>query len=410
MAKSFDNFWTTSGRIDSFEFEIVAPNNYEKTIGYIKGVTGGKLNFGYDTDLKVSGSLDVSSSEYIDTCIVRIHYKPRLSDTQKKDIILATCFAYTNNMKFDKGRYFGSIELVSTLARYTDDVLQQNFTIGKNKTYKSELKRLFTREATGGKYKFGSDVKDKKCTSAKLFENGTAPMEVVQAVAKGLDSRVNVNPKGVMVIDKYFAPSKRDCEYKLPTGDYSVTLPEVEITNNRTDMPNRVAYRCEVSYKVKEYVRDKKGNKVKYTSGENKGKYKTKTVEKTSTVTGKAVVKESSPLHFQNRGRWVTQIFSYKKQLSASKVNTDSKLEAELEKIKKEANSKAASKLSTLTSGKKRYVIECYYLPIECGDVVEFEYIASGLKLHVQAMVENIELDLSVGAKMKVTLKHVRSV
>lgn len=408
--KTFDSFWTTSGRIDSFEFEIVAPNNYEKTIGYLTGVTGGKLNFGYDTDLKVSGSLDVSSSKYIDSCIVRIHFRPRLSDSQKKDIILATCFAYTGNMTFDKGRYYGTVELVSTLARYTDDVLQQNFTIGKNKTYKNELKRLFKKESTGGKYKYGSNVTDKKCTSAKLFEAGKSTMEVVQAVAKGLDSRVDVDKYGIMTITKYFAPSKRSCEYKLPTGSYSVVLPSVEITDSKPDMPNRVAYRCEVSYKVKEYVRDKKGNKVKYESGKNKGKYKTKTVEKTRTVTGKAVVKESSPLHYQKRGRWVTQVFTYKKKISASKVNTDAKLEAELAKIKKEANSKAATKLSSLISGKKRYTIECYYLPIKCGQVVEFEYIASGIKLHVQAMVENIEIDLSVGAKMILTLKHVRSV
>ena len=410
MARSIDKFWTTSGRIDSFEFEIVAPNNYDRTIGYLTGVTGGKLNFGYGTDLKVSGSLDVSSARYINSCIVRIHYKPRLSTGQMKDIILATCFACTGNMKFDKGRYKGSVELVSTLARYTDDVLQSNFTIGKNKTYKNELARLFKREATGGKYKYGSNVVDKKCTSAKLFEANKSPMEVIQTVAKGLGARVDVDVYGVMTMDKYIAPSKRPCSYILPTGEYSVVLPEVEITDSKPDMPNRVAYRCEVSYKAREYVRDKKGNKVKYDSGSNKGKYKTKTVEKKHIVTGKAVVKQSSPLHYQNRGRWVTQVFDYKKQLSASKVDTDTKLNSELAKIKKEADSKAATKLSTLISRSKRYTIECYYLPIKCGQVIEFEYIASGLKLHIQAMVENIELELAVGAKMKVTLKHVRSV
>ena len=106
----------------------------------------------------------------------------------------------------------------------------------------------------------------------------------------------------------------------------------------------------------------------------------------------------------------MTQVFSYSKQLSASKVNTTAKLNAELEKVKKEANNKAATKLSTLTAGNKKYVIDCFYLPITCGQVVEFEHIASGIKLHVQAMVTNIEIDLSVGARMKVTLKHVRSI
>jgi hypothetical protein len=219
-----------------------------------------------------------------------------------------------------------------------------------------------------------------------------------------------VNEYGTMTFEKYFAPSKKTCSLKLPTGQYSVTLPNVEIENAKSEMPNRIAYHCEVSWSQKEYVRDKKGNKVKYTSGSNKGKYKTKTVEKKTTIVGKAQVKSSSPIHYSKRGRWSTQVFEYTKKLSASKMDTVAKREKQLAAIKKEADNKAATKLSSLTANRKKYIIECYYLPIKCGQVVEFEYIASGIKLHVQAMVMNIEMDLAVGAKMKVTLKHVRYV
>lgn len=410
MMNQVDRFWTTSGRVDAFEFEIVSANDFEKSLGYLTGIKGGKLTFGFDTDLKVSGSLDISTTKFIENCILRVHYCPRLSESQKKDIVLCTCFAFTDKMKFSKGRYTGTIELASTLARYTDDVLQASFTIGKNKTYKNEAKRLLQNESAGGKYKFTSNVVDKKCTSAVAFEKGKKTMEVLQVIAEGLDSRITVDRYGTAVFEKYFAPSKKDCTLKLPTGQYSVTLPDVELEDGKSDMPNRVAYHCVVSWQQKEYVIDKKGNKQKYTSGANKGKYKTKTVSKKKTITGKAQVKPSSPLHFNNRGRYVTQVFSYEKTLSASKVNSTAKLEAELEKVKKEADNKAATKLSCLTSGSKKYMIECFYLPIECGQVVEFEYISSGMKLHVQAMVANIEMDLAVGAKMKVTLNHVRYV
>lgn len=410
MANEVERFWTTSGRVDSFEYELVAANDFNKSLGYLTGVTGGKLTFGYDTDLKVSGSIDVSSTKFIENCIIRIHYKPRLSEAQKKDIILATCFAYTDKMTFDKGRYYGPIELVSTLARYTDDVLQANFTIGKNKTYKNELSRLLKKESTGGKYKFGSNVTNKKCTSAVAFEKNKPTMDVIQAVADGLDARIDVDEYGTMLIEKYITPSRKNCTLKFPTGQYSVILPKVEIEESKSEMPNRVAYYCEVSWQQREYVRDKKGNKVKYTSGKNKGKYKTKTVSKKRTIVGKAQVKSSSPLHFNKRGRWSTQVFSYTKKISASKIRTTEKLNAQLALIKKEADSKAATKLSTLTSGTRRYIIECYYLPIECGQVVELEYIASGIKLHAQAMIMNIEMELAVGAKMKVTLKHIREV
>lgn len=410
MANDIDRFWTTSGRVDTYAFEIVSPNDFNKSLGWLSGVTGGKLTFGFDTDLKVSGSLDISTTKFVDDCIIRVHYRPQLSESQKKDIILGTFFAYTDNMNFDKGRYYGSIELVSALARYTDDVLKTSFTIGKNKTYKNELARLLKKESSGGKYKFMSGVTNRKCTSAKAFEAGKPTMDVIQAIADGLDARVDVNANGVMYFEKYFAPSKKSCTWKLPTGKYSVTLPNIEIENARSDVPNRIAYHCEVSWKQKEYVLDKKGNKTKYTSGANKGKYKTKTVDKKKTIVGKAQVKSSSPYHYSKTGRWKTQVFEYEKELSASKMDTATKREVQFASIKKTANSKAATKLSSLTANKKKYIIDCYYLPIKCGQVVEFEYVASGIKLHVQAMVTSIEMDLSVGAKMKVTLKHVRYV
>ena len=118
MAK-VDKFWTTSGRIDSFEFEVMASNDVDKHVGWLKGVTGGTLTFGYDTDLKVSGSLNVSSTEFVESCVLRVWYKPTLG-TEKKELLLCTCFATTESMTFDKGRYSGSLTLSSMLARYID--------------------------------------------------------------------------------------------------------------------------------------------------------------------------------------------------------------------------------------------------------------------------------------------------
>ena len=135
MPSEIDKFWTTSGRTDSFAFEIVAANNLEKHLGWLEGVTSGKLTFGFDTDLKVSGSLEVSSHKFIENCVIRVHYKPRLG-TEEKPRVLCTCIASTGKMTFDKGRYSGSVELRSVLAQYIDDKLRDAFTIGKNKSLK----------------------------------------------------------------------------------------------------------------------------------------------------------------------------------------------------------------------------------------------------------------------------------
>lgn len=408
MASQVDSFWTTSGRVDNFAFEIVAANDLKKHLGWLEGVRGGKLTFGYDTDLKVSGSLDISSTEYIENCVVRVHYRPKLG-TVEKDIVLCTCIAVAANMDFEKGRYTGSIELSSMLLQYTEDKIRKAFTIGKNKSYKSEFKRLI-KAINGGKYSFGSNLKDKKCTAAVAFEIGKTPMEVIQAIAEGLGGQVGVNTTGYLTINQYLTPAKKSCTLRLPTGSYSVTMPKVQIEDNGSTVPNRVSYKCTASWKQTVYVLDKKGKKTKHTSGANKGKYKTKVEKKSKVIEGRAQVSANSALHYNKRGRWITENYSTTKNLGSVGLTSTSALNTKLDNLQKDMNKKAASKLSSLTTRTRSYLIECYYLPITCGQVVEFEYVASGISLHVQAMVMSIEMDLAAGCKMSVNLKHVRYV
>lgn len=409
MPSEIDKFWTVSGRTNSFAFEIVAANDLNKHLGWLEGVTSGKLSFGYDTDLKVSGSLEVSSHKFVENCVIRVHFRPRLGTDKSHDRVLCTCIASTEKMKFDKGRYTGSVELRSVLAQYIDDKLRDAFTIGKNKSYKAEFKRLVSAVG-GGKYSISSNVKDKKCDKATAFEIGKAPIEVIQSIADSLGGQVGVDPNGRLVMEQYLTPAKRTCAKRLPTGEYSVTLPGVEIEDDGSSVPNRVSYKCAVSWKQKEYVLDKKGRKTRYTSGSNKGKYKTQTKKKSKTITGRAQVASSSPLHFNNRGRWVSENYSMTKDLGTKGLNSTTALNNQLANLQKEMNNKAASKLTSISSRTKKYTIECYYLPVSCGEVVEFEYIASGLTLRVQAMITAIDLTLDKGARMQMTLKHVRYV
>lgn len=409
MATQVESFWTTSGRVDNFAFEIVAGNDLDKHLGWLEGITGGKLNFGYDTDLKVSGSLDISSTSFVENCVLRVHFMPKLGNEQR-DIILCTCIATVTKMNFDKGRYRGSLELRSMLAQYMDDKLRDAFTIGKNKSYKSELKRLITAVG-GGAYSISSNVKDKKCSSATAFEQGKAPMEAVQAIADALGGQIGVDVRGRMIIEQYLTPAKRTCSLVLPSGRYSVTTSGIEIEDDASNVPNRVAYKCTVSWKQTVYALDKKGRKQKYTSGKYKGKYKTKTQNKSKVITGRAQVSSSSPISFNKRGRWVSEVYTCSKNLGTKKLGTSTTtINNQLASVQTEMNKKAASKLNSISSRSKNYTLECYYLPISCGQVVEFEYVASGIKLHVQAMVMSIEMNIGVGAKMKVNLKHVRNV
>ena len=411
---TIDKFWTRSGRVDNFEFELVDSLDFDKSLGMLDGVLGGKLTYSYEADLRVSGSLNfyttVEPSKFYN-CAVRIYYKPSLSQGQTKNILLATCFGNVSEVKFSKGRYSGTLNLVSAIARYKDDALVSTFMLGENKSYKSEFKRMRSEQGTVGKFCFNSDVGDRKLKTSISFEVGRPPLEVVQSIASGLDARYDVSPMGTLMFEKYIAPSKKECIYVLPKGEYSVTMPDVNISCPTSDMPNRIVYNCRVSWKQREYVINKEtGEREKYVITEKKGQYKTQIREQKKVIGGRAQVSKNHILHVNTRGRWVTKIFEYDKELDTHDVNSEAQLEQEFEQIKKEADKKAAQKLSELTSACKKYTIECYYLPLKCGQVVEFEHVASGIKLHVQAMVTNIELNLGVGAKMTVTLDHIRGV
>ncbi len=52
--------WNQSGRVDHFEFEKVSCKDINTTLGNLEClVTGGTLSFSYNSDLKVTGNLNV---------------------------------------------------------------------------------------------------------------------------------------------------------------------------------------------------------------------------------------------------------------------------------------------------------------------------------------------------------------
>lgn len=400
-----DTFFLSSGRIDAYEFEILDSASYSRTVGWLRGVNSGKLTFALDTDLKITGNLSISSDQYFDPCVIRIHYKPSLNG-ETKDIVVATCFAFAKDMNIVMGRYTGTIELKSTLARYVDDVLQGDFTIAKGHSFKSEFSRFTTNVCPGGKYAFDMNVKDVVVPEAIMIERGKKTMEVVKAVADGLGASIMVDPYGTLRFIPYMAPSKKKRSAELPVGEYSVTLPGVKISNDFPDLPNRVAYHCQIQYRMEEYKLNDKGNKVP----DGRGGYKTQYRTHSTYRIGKAQVDKTNHLHYGHRGRFITKLYTYQKKLGDYKINETQRLQKDLADALAEATNKAAVALANVAAGVKLYTIECYYMPISIGDVVKFEYIDNGIRLIVDAIVQTIDMNIDVGSRCTVTLKHIRVV
>ena len=353
--------FTKSGRVDTFEFEKIDPYNLNKSLGKLKGVTGGTLTFDYNSETKVSGSLNVIGESFINNCLIRVWYKPKLDGKEEK-FELCTCFAVTEKLKYENKKYSGTIDLKSVLVRHTDDKLPRHMPMNKNDSAVGHFKFMFGW--LGGHYKI-SGIKDKKLTKSVVMEFGDTPMKWLQYLADFLGGEITCDTHGRTVLQKYVSPSRKTLAYTIPSGQASVTLPGVDMENTTGVTPNRVVCRWTFTD-----PRDPKKREQVYYRG--------------------ATVSSSSANHYKKTGRHITETYD----ITNLSPQTTKRLEAV-----------AKSKLSVVAGIKRRYELQCFYLPIHIGEVVRFSYDA----IDIDGLVENIDMDLSAGGMMRVTLRRIRT-
>lgn len=353
--------WTESGRIDGYVFEKIPIKGIDADpSGELNGVIGGELNFSYDSSLKVSGSLDVTKTNFINNCYIRIWYTPTLNG-EKKRIRLCTCYASTSNGHYEDGLYSGTIELKSVLLRHTGDKLRKNYTLAKGKSALAAFKAMF--KWLGGTYAV-KGMKDKKFTKNTVVEFGRAPMEVLQYIADFLGGEITCDTYGRTVLQKYTIPSKKPISYTIPSGAASVTLPGIDIHNSQANTPNYTAVRYQ------------------YTEGSGKNAV-------TREIIGTAAADSSSAISRNKCGRFITETYNLSDMSPKTKARADAI---------------AASKLKSASKHYVTYKVRCFYLPIEIGQVVRFRYD----DIDIDGLVSKIDMKLGDALTMDVTLRRVR--
>lgn len=352
--------WNQSGRIDSFEFEKVSASNINKTLGTLEClVTGGTLTYNYNSDLKVSGTLNVTNApanmaeqEYL----IRVFYSPTLNG-EKKRIELGT-FYFTANLHYENGVYKGTLDLRSLLARHIDDTTSVRWTLNKNTYTATAFRNVFT--TLGGWYRIDG-AKNVKLNKNQVFDVGVTPMSILQWIAKTCGGEVGVSTHGQTILRPYKSPGtkKKNITHTVIANKESVILPGLDIHNSMKEIPNRTVCVFE----------ETNGNS-------------------TTTYTGVAALAASDPRSYQKIGRWVTRYY---------KLNSCGKPYAT--NLKK----KAKTYLESANNKIIYYEFDTYYQPIELGEVIKLTYD----NITVCGLVSEINLSLSVGAKMHVKIKKV---
>lgn len=251
--------WTKSGRTDRFTFETLTPAKKPQHLGWLSNVTGGSITWDWNSDTKVSGSIDVKKQRLVNNCLIRVRMVSQL-DGETKTVLLGTFFAATTDGEYEHGIYTGTVELKSTLCRHTEDKLRKNYTLAKGKSAIGYYKRMFTW--LGG-WPAVHGVRDRKMRKTHVIEFGKAPMDALKYIAKYLDAEITVDANGKTIMRKKTAASRKPVSYNVPTGARSVTLEGVDISSTQAGTPNCVAVRFEGSKKYKVKYKTKSGKTVK---------------------------------------------------------------------------------------------------------------------------------------------------
>lgn len=352
--------WNRSGRIDQFTFEKISSKNLNTSLGSLEClVIGGTLNYSYYSDLKVSGSLDVinaPSSMSQDQYLIRIWYCPTL-DGQKQKIELGT-FYFTANLHYQNGMYSGSLELRSMLARHIDDLTINKWSLSKGKKASTCYKQVF--KALGG-FPVIKGIKDKKFNKIHVFDVGVTPMSILQYIADYCGGQITVNPHGQTVLQNYLSASnkKKNIAHIVSANNTSVIHAGLEISNSIKEIPNRtVCVYQEMNGKtVNQYI-------------------------------GKATLDAKQARSYAKTGKWITK---YYKVTNCKKP------------YKKNLQALAKKYLASLNHKTIYYEFTTYYQPIEIGEVITLKYD----KITVNGMVTDIDLNLGIGATMKVKIRKV---
>lgn len=251
--------WTKSGRTDRFTFETLTPAKKPQHLGWLSNVTGGSITWDWNSDTKVSGSIDVKKQRLVNNCLIRVRMVSQL-DGETKTVLLGTFFAATTDGEYEHGIYTGTVELKSTLCRHTEDKLRKNYTLAKGHSAIGYYKRMFTW--LGG-WPAVHGVRDRKMRKTHVIEFGKTPMDALKYIAKYLDAEITVDANGKTIMRKKTAASRKPVSYSIPTGARSVTLEGVDISSTQAGTPNCVAVKFEGSKKYKVKYKTKSGKTVK---------------------------------------------------------------------------------------------------------------------------------------------------
>ena len=389
--------------------QMVSQTNLYESWGTLEGVdlSASTLDAGYYTDTRTSGTLRVHGEGWVRGSFLRIiHEVPEFGYRN----VLGTYIVTNDDAQRGVGDWSYDLELHSTLMGLSGDLLTRPWSIAKGASALDCAKQVLVASGmhsmrkTIGSFSGALDAKvelddsladDIKATTAQVMRAGTSRLECLYALAAMSRNRMDVAPNGHILFTKHVDPSAKTPKLRIDLSDRRgvVVAGSLSRHTNWLEMPDTVAVEHDYSADVETGETYQSSGTRSDGTSYNAGDPKTKSEQ--TTLYGIARVPASAHQAVANRGYSIVSFYSVQDMTP---------------KTAKRANEVAAEYLNKGMHQLVEWELDCCYLPVWEGDVVELRVLDGhpSYRGTRKCLVKDVSINLGTMG-MHLTLKETAS-
>ena len=340
---------------------MIPPANLDDVYDELTGVDWStlRINAGYYTDARISGSITIVNSNYKRGSFIR--FIAEFEDGSEQEL---GTFAVNNDAgERVNGAYVQSLDLISILHTLSLDYMPDILVLGAGAYALTAFKNILEEVGKTSASYLIKDAIDYRIGTTVALEAGKTRLSRMYELSTMSDNRIDVDGHGRVTLSRYINPADKSPKYELDTSDTRGIIKNgIQRESTWTETPTRVV----VAYDYTEGSGDETVQKHMY---------------------GEAWNNKADP-----RGYWITQYETIADMNNPTKSNLDAI---------------AKTKLAEQTLEKNEWTVETKFIPnLYIGDVVnliitdEFDEYAGTRKCLVKNLdISGAFLDMSITLK-----------
>lgn len=230
-----------SNRRDSYRFMLVDPFSLLELEEVNIDPLESSLTSSYYSDNKVQGTLSIVNDSYNrngQDKMIRIYHKVTIGSYSEENA-LATLFIDSSEATYDRKLMTCSLNGYSSLWRYSDNPLMEEFFRRRGQNVVEEIRYLVEQDGGHLIVEHGVNISQAH-TKDIMFDMGEDELKTINTIAGWIDAMIDVDPYGYIRLRPYYAPSEKGVSYTFKSGENCTYIPGVSISNNKSELYNRV--------------------------------------------------------------------------------------------------------------------------------------------------------------------------